>query len=121
MVFIKGGTFQMGLRGEQKSVTVSDFYIGKYEVTNNEYCEYDPEHENLWPNPNDPVSGVNWYDAIEYCNWLSDREGLERCYSGRRYNITLDISKHGYRLPMEAEWEMPAVLVLLQIITGERI
>ena len=42
---------------------------------------------------------------MAYCNWLSDREGLSRCYSGSGDNKVLDINKKGYRLPTEAEWE----------------
>jgi formylglycine-generating enzyme required for sulfatase activity len=87
MVFIKGGTFQMGEKGDQKTVTVGDFYIGKYEVTNKEYCQYDPNHKGSWSSPNYPVESVSWDDTVNYCNWLSKK------------------SKKNYRLPTEAEWE----------------
>lgn len=85
MVLIKGGTFQMGEKGMQETVTVNDFYIGKYEVTNKEYCQYAPNRKN--PGNNLPVKHVSWYDAVAYCEWLSEKTG-----------------KH-YRLPTEAEWE----------------
>ena len=46
-----------------------------------------------------PVFGVNWHDATRFCNWLSEREGLEPCYDGRALRMT-----NGYRLPTTEEW-----------------
>jgi formylglycine-generating enzyme required for sulfatase activity len=59
---------------------------------------------------------VNWYQAAEYCNWLSQQEGLpqsEWCYvpNGEgKYEVGMRLAagylrKRGYRLPAEAEWE----------------
>ena len=107
MVLINGGVFDMGNSSEKPihTVEISDFYIGKYEVTNREYRKYNPDHCSDWSNDNYPVESVPWFDVIEYCNWLSDCEGLERCYTVSDNNVILDISKNGYRLPTEAEWE----------------
>jgi len=91
MVYIEGGTFQMGSNDCGSSakpvhkVTVSSFYMGKYTVTNREYCKYVPSHEN--PGDNLPVVQVSQEDGVDYCNWLSEKTG------------------HSYRLPSEAEWE----------------
>jgi formylglycine-generating enzyme required for sulfatase activity len=52
-----------------------------------------------------PVEQVSWFDAIEFCNRLSDRQGLRRCYSGSGGGIVCDWEAGGYRLPTEAEWE----------------
>lgn len=90
MIRIHGGTFWMGSTKFEdtvpvRNVSVSDFYIGKYPVTNKEYCLYDPSHEN--PSDNLPVVNVSWNDAVAYCKWLSEKTGKN------------------YRLPTEAEWE----------------
>lgn len=118
MVLIEGGTFIMGSNNageEQKGeheVTVSSFYIDKYEVTNAEFAEFikatgrpapaiDPEHKGTYwvpwqgnnpPSGRDrwPVTNVSPKEVEAFAAWLSKRDGVV------------------YRLPTEEEWEFAA-------------
>ena len=115
MVYVEGGTFLMGSsdgrRDDEKpvhEVTVSSFYMGKYEVTQAEYQAVMGSNPSDFKGNNRPVENVSWYDAVEYCNRLSKKEGLTPCYSGNGNNITCNWHANGYRLPTEAEWEYAA-------------
>jgi formylglycine-generating enzyme required for sulfatase activity len=95
MVLIKGGTFQMGSNDEKPihSVTLNDFYICKYEVTQQQWRTImgsnPPKLANEGCN-NCPVEQVSWEDVQEYIKKLNQRTGSN------------------YRLPTEAEWEYAA-------------
>jgi len=120
LVRVEGGTFPMGSdngESEEKpahTVTVPSFSIGKYEVTQREYQEVMGTNPSKFkgglsaPAGNLPVEQVSWFDAIEYCNRRSVKEGLTPAYSGSGDNITCDWDANGYRLPTEAEWEYAA-------------
>ena len=136
MVYVPAGTFAMGnTRGGGDSdqlpihsVSLSPFFMSKYEVTRAEYIAI------MNSNPpsggeEHPVRGVQWYSALKYCNLLSMNEGLTPVYaiSGSSDPATwgeppapstaidpiwdaaiCDWSANGYRLPTEAEWEYAA-------------
>jgi formylglycine-generating enzyme required for sulfatase activity len=115
MVRINGGTFTMGSpasevdrrdnEGPQHRVTVSSFYMGKYEVTQKEYQEVMGTNPSYFKGDNLPVEQVSWFDAVNYCNRLSQKEGLTPAYTINGENITWNQNANGYRLPTEAEWE----------------
>jgi formylglycine-generating enzyme required for sulfatase activity len=128
-----GDTLQMGdPGGEIAEALTHDFTIGKYEITNEQYGKFIADggyaDQQWWTNngwadmngiyshpwdwavagwddPNQPVSGVNWYEAVAFCNWRSTQEGLTPVYdkTGKA-----DMKANGYRLPTEVEWEYAA-------------
>jgi formylglycine-generating enzyme required for sulfatase activity len=129
MIRIQGGTFTMGSPANeperrddetQHQVTVNGFYMGKYQVTQREYQEVRGTNPSFFKGDNLPVEHVSWYDAVEYCNKLSQIEGLTPAYTidksrsdinningndDVRWLVTWNRNADGYRLPTEAEWE----------------
>ena len=114
MVLINGGTFIMGSPAHeydrdfdevQHTVTVSSFFIGIYEITQKEYQQIMRKNPSDFKGRNLPVGNVSWFDALNFCNNLSVREGLNPAYLPGENGIIWDRNANGYRLPTEAEWE----------------
>ncbi|MCL2805460.1 MAG: SUMF1/EgtB/PvdO family nonheme iron enzyme [Treponema sp.] len=114
MVRINGGTFTMGSpenepgrrsNEQQWQVTVSSFYMRKNLVTQKEYQDVMGTNTSFFKGDNLPVDSLTWYEAVEYCNKLSQREGLTPAYTINGTNVTWNVNANGYRLPTEAEWE----------------
>jgi formylglycine-generating enzyme required for sulfatase activity len=98
MVDVEGGEFRMGSIDGRKNespvhfVTLSDFRIGKYPVTQKQWnavMDNNPPSGNR-KGDNYPVENVSLSDAQKFCNALSEKTGKR------------------YRLPTEAEWEYAA-------------
>lgn len=123
-VLIKGGTFvNTNSNYFNETVIISDFYMGKYEVSQKEWSEVMESNPSGFKGDNLPVEMVSWYDSIVYCNKRSEKEGLSPYYNidtekkdadnkseydAIKWVITINAGANGYRLPTEEEWEYAA-------------
>ena len=118
LVLIPAGPFSLGNTGsyegeydEKPPVTIiisKPFYISKYEITQQQYKAVMGNNPSEFKGDNLPVEQVSWYDALNFCNALSQSEGLTPCYTMNGTKVTCDFEANGYRLPTEAEWEYAA-------------
>ena len=109
---VLGASFDITMRADnsiQHQVTLSNTWrMGKTEVTQAMYQQVMNTFES--GDGTLPKRNVSWLEAIEFCNRLSEIEGLEPCYqvSGGVVLWESGTSCQGYRLPTEAEWEVSA-------------
>lgn len=88
--FVEGGTFLMGDSVNAHWVTLSSFYIGKFEVTQKQWNALMFRNSALFRGENLPIENISWADALEFVNRLSELTNLD------------------FALPTEAQWEYAA-------------
>jgi eukaryotic-like serine/threonine-protein kinase len=92
MVYVPGGSFTMGSEEYDNEkprhvVMVPSFYMGKFQVTQEQYLQIMGTNPANWQEANLPVEQVSWNDTQVFCQKLRAKTGKK------------------YRLPSEAEWE----------------
>jgi formylglycine-generating enzyme required for sulfatase activity len=125
LVLLEPSDFTMGASrrqpGRRANETLRDiamkrlFYIATSEVSNAQFKAFAQGHdsgtfEEYALNKDDqPVTRVSWENAAQYCNWLSQREGLPLFYRTEQGKVVgSNPAATGYRLPTEAEWAWTA-------------
>ncbi|MGP1508311.1 MAG: chitobiase/beta-hexosaminidase C-terminal domain-containing protein [Sphaerochaeta sp.] len=130
VVEVEGGTMKMRRGGiDDVDVTLTGFFMGKYEVTQELYEEVMENNEwnfnnkpsSFSDNPASgenqkkrPVETVRWYDAVAFANQLSKKNGFIEYYIlgnmqyGGFTTVTINPDANGYRLPTMDEWEYAA-------------
>ena len=120
MVFVKGGKYQPSFADVEKEVF--DIEVCKYPTTQKMWLEVIDENPSVYEGDNKPVDHVNWWEALDYCNKLSEKYGLEPVYDlskseqgilmikelgGERVypDVANFKNTEGFRLPTEVEWE----------------
>ena len=99
---------QRGSDEVRHTVKLSPFYIDPYEVTQKDYADVIGKNPSYFRGDKQPVDNVTWFDAINYCNALSERKGLTPVYTVNGKTVTWNREANGYRLLTEAEWEYAA-------------
>jgi formylglycine-generating enzyme required for sulfatase activity len=131
LIIVAGGTYQAGTdrreqgrrpnEGAHKVTLMRPFYMGEREVTNAQFRKFREAHNSgsignqSLDLDKQPVVRVTWDDAAEFCNWLSQQEGLPPAYAAStpgeegisNFSLIVPVT-NGYRLPTEAEWEYVA-------------
>ncbi|ONM48877.1 formylglycine-generating enzyme family protein [Nocardia donostiensis] len=109
MIAIPPGQVTLSDRRTQRrwSVALDPYEIAAFPVTQELYALVTGSSPSVTAGAQMPVESVSWWDAVRFCNALSERDGLTPAYhvAADGENIRWDTSADGYRLPTEAEWE----------------
>ena len=120
MVIINGGKYKPSFSDEEKEVYTLE--VSKYQVTQDMWIEVMGYNPSYFKGGKRPVEGISWWDALEYCNKLSEKYNLKPVYDlskkeksilkinqlneDSKYPSIADFRKtEGFRLPTELEWE----------------
>ena len=106
---IEGDDLAFDVEKPRRKVSLTrKFEIGQFLVTQALWESVMGNNPSYFSGGRRPVESVSWFDCIQFCNRLSEREGLRAAYSGEGNSITCDFDADGYRLPTESEWECAA-------------
>ena len=128
---IEEGTPMALIPGSDGGGVQHGFYVGRYEVTVAEFARFLSDPATDWQRwysysgeqkiaqlrpqgqrwtfvpltgwEDHPIQHISWQAAAAFCNWLSDKEALQRVYD-EAAEWAPDVSKNGYRLPTSKEW-----------------
>ena len=120
MIKVKGGKYKPSFANELKEVF--DIEVCKYPTSQKMWLEVMENNPSGFKGDNRPVETVSWWEALEYCNRLSEKYGLEPVYELSKSSEGILMIKElggkivspdkvnfknteGFRLPTEVEWE----------------
>ena len=120
MVIVNGGKYTPSFFNEEREVC--NLEVCKYQTTQDMWMEVMENNPSEFEGGRRPVENVSWWDALEFCNKLSEKHGLKPVYdlsqkeegilriyqsNGKiEYPNVADFRKtEGFRLPTEVEWE----------------
>ena len=120
MIFVQGGKYQPSFADEEKEVF--DIEVCKYLTTQKMWTEVMENNLSAFKGDNKPIESITWWEALEFCNKLSEKYGLEPVYDlSKSVQGILMINEldgeivypdvanlkntEGFRLPTEVEWE----------------
>ena len=120
MIFVQGGKHQPSFANEEKEVF--DIEVCKYPTTQKMWTEVMENNPSEFKGDNKPIESITWWEALEFCNKLSEKYGLEPVYDLSKTTQGILMIKEldgktvypdvanfknteGFRLPTEVEWE----------------
>lgn len=118
MVLVTGGKYTPSFFEEEREV--KDLWVSKYETTQDQWSQLMGTDPSSSKGARRPVEKITWIQALQYCNKLSEKNGLKPAYKIEKdilqkviyydgeevYPDIADFSKvEGYRLPTHLEWE----------------
>lgn len=123
LVKIQPGAIQLNDDRIKKkwTVEIKAFYLSKFLVTQELYFKITGTFPSAFKGDKSPVESITWIEAIDFCNRLSIKNGLNPCYKISKENkaIEFERNQNGYRLPTEAEWQYACQTNTTQIRYGE--